>query len=264
MLLSVTHSTAYRYAEPVLRSTQYIRLTPFSSARQRIVRWDLELPAPAVTLRDAFDNFTHVLTLDRSHQMIHLVARGQVEVDEVDDGEPAGRINPQVFLRSTPLTEPDEALRVFVEPMRPMIRSRPLIGITDLMTAVLEKMPYEKGHTSVDFTAAQSFAAGRGISQDHAHVFISSCRLADVPARFVSGYAFSPNRDQVASHAWAEAWLGNRWVSFDISNARKASGAHIKLAMGLDYLDACPVRGVRLGGGEEQLSTTAQVRATQQ
>jgi transglutaminase-like putative cysteine protease len=264
MLLSVTHSTSYRYAEPVLRSTQYIRLTPFASARQRLIQWDLELPAPAVTMRDAFDNLTHVLTLDRPHQMIHLVARGQVEVEEVDDGEVAGRINPLVYLRSTPLTEPDDALRIFVEPMRAVIRSRPLIGITDLMNAILDKMPYEKGHTSVDFTAAQSFAAGRGVCQDHSHVFISCCRLLDVPARYVSGYAYSSNREQVASHAWAEAWLGNRWVSFDITHARKASGAHIKLAIGLDYLDACPVRGVRLGGGEEELSTTARVRASQQ
>jgi transglutaminase-like putative cysteine protease len=259
MLLSVVHSTRYRYATQVQRSTQYIRLTPCASPQQRVVEWSLELPAPCVTMRDAFDNLTHVLTLDRPHQEIHLVASGRVEVADVDDGEPAGRINPKVFLRSTRLTQSDDALRDFAEPMRALVRNRPLIGVSDLMNAVLDRLPYRPGVTAVDFSAAQAFAAGAGVAQDHSHVFITCCRLLGVPARYVSGYAYSPNRQQVSSHAWAEAWLATRWVSFDITHARQAGGAYIKLAIGLDYLDACPVRGVRLGGGEEQLSTSAQI-----
>jgi transglutaminase-like putative cysteine protease len=259
MRLSVVHSTRYQYAAQVSRSTQYIRLTPYAAAQQRIVDWSLELPSPCVTMRDAFDNLTHVLTLDQPHEEIRLVARGTVEVSDVDDGEPAGRINPKVFLRDTVLTEPDDAIREFVEPMRAVIRSRPLIGVSDLMNAVLDRMPYKKGVTSADTSAAQSFAAGVGVCQDHTHVFIAACRALGVPARYVSGYAYSPDREVVASHAWAEAWLATRWVSFDVSNARSVGGGHIKLAIGLDYLDACPVRGVRLGGGGEELATAAKV-----
>lgn len=263
MLLSVVHSTTYHYADSVQRSTQYIRLTPYTSPRQRTIRWDLKLPGNSVTMRDAFDNITHVLTLDVPHETIHLVASGQVDVDDTDDGEAAGRINPMVFLRSTPLTVPDDALRAFVEPMRPLVRSRPLMAVSDLMNAVLEKMPYAVGATRADSTAAQAFAAGKGLSQDHAHVFLACARLIGVPARYVSGYAYSPGGDQVASHAWAEAWIGNRWHSFDVSNARSPAGALVKLAIGLDYLDACPVRGVRLGGGDENLRTLAEVRPAQ-
>lgn len=261
MLLSVWHSTVYRYATEVARSTQYIRLSPAANARQRVVDWHLDLPAPSVTMTDAFDNLTHVLTLDEAHEEIRIVARGRVEVDDADEGEPAGRINPRVFLRSTPLTESDAAIRAFVEPLRPMVRSRPMMGVTDLMHALIDRMPYEKGHTSVETTAAQSFAAGRGVNQDHAHVFVSCCRELGVPARYVSGYVYTPDREHVASHAWAEGWLSNRWISFDVSNARKAGELHLKLAVGLDYLDACPVRGVRLGGGEEVLHTSARVDA---
>jgi transglutaminase-like putative cysteine protease len=65
---------------------------------------------------------------------------------------------------------------------------------------------------------------------------------------------------EVASHAWAEAWIGNRWVSFDVSNARAAGSGHVKLAVGLDYLDACPIRGVRLGGGDESMNASAEVQ----
>lgn len=259
MLMSVMHSTSYRYADPVSRSTQYIRLTPPNTERQRVVSWELVLPAPAITMGDAFGNITHVLTLDRPHQELELRAGGQVEVDQSDEGEPAGPINPRVFLTATALTEPSDAIREFVAPMRALVQSRPLIGSLDLMNAVLERMPYQAGVTSVDSTAAQAFDARRGVVQDHAHVFVTCCRLLGLPARYVSGYAYSPNREQVASHAWAEAWLSNRWISFDIMNAAQASGNHIKLAVGRDYMDACPVRGVRLGGGKEVLSATAQV-----
>ncbi len=261
MRLSVVHATTYRYADPVQRSTQYIRLTPYTCPRQRLVSWQVDTPAPAVTMRDAFDNLTHVLTFDRPHDSIRLEARGEVDVDEVDEGEPAGRINPMVFLRTTPLTEPDDAIRAFVEPMRVMVRTRPLIGITDLMAAILDRLPYRKGVTSVTHTAAEAFVASGGVCQDHSHVFLACCRLLGVPARYVSGYAWSPDRELVQSHAWSEAWLGQRWASFDVSNSRDVGGAHVKLAIGLDYLDACPVRGVRLGGGEEQLSAHAQVTA---
>jgi len=261
MLLSVWHSTVYRYGMQVTRSTQYIRLSPAGGPRQRVIDWTVELPVVSVTTTDAFDNLTHVLTLDVPHEEIRILARGRVEVDEVDEGEPAGRINPRVFLRATPLTETDDAIRGFLDPLRALIRSRPLMGVTDLMHAMLDRMPYEKGHTSVDSTAAQSFAAGRGVCQDHAHVFVACCRELTIPARYVSGYVYTPDREHVASHAWAEAWLSNRWLSFDVSRARRAGDAHLKLAVGLDYLDACPVRGVRLGGGEEELHTLARVDA---
>lgn len=261
MRLNVVHSTLYRYLQPVAHSTQYIRLTPWEGRRQRVLRWHVSLPEPAVALTDAFGNRMQLLTIDRPHQALDIVARGEIDVDERDDGESAGPVNPRVFLRTTPLTRADDAIRAFIEPMRAIVRARPLIGINDLMHALLDRMPYEKGFTSVEHTAAESFAAGRGVCQDHSHVFLACCRELGIPARYVSGYAYSPADAEVASHAWAEAWLSGRWVSFDVSNAAQAGGAHVKLAVGLDYLDASPVRGVRVGGGMESLTTSAQVSA---
>lgn len=264
MKLTIVHSTHYRYARDVTRSTQYIRLTPYDSPTQRMLDWHVDLPAPAVAFADSFGNRTLLLSLDRPHRSIELVARGRVEVADSDDGEPSGPINPRVFLRHTWLTTADDAILEFLGPIRRMVRSRPLIGMTDLMLALLDRMPYQTGQTTVENTAAQSFAAGSGVCQDHSHVFIACCRELGVPARYVSGYVHASDTAEVASHAWTEAWLTNRWVSFDVSNAGHAGGAHVKLAIGLDYLDACPVRGVRLGGGEEDLSTAANVTAASQ
>jgi hypothetical protein len=101
MLLTVWHSTVYRYETEVARSTQLHPPEPERpAARQTHRRLEVDLPAPAVTMTDAFDNLTHVLTMTLPHQDIQLLARGRVEVDDEDDGEPAGRINPRVFLRA--------------------------------------------------------------------------------------------------------------------------------------------------------------------
>ncbi len=91
-------------------------------------------------------------------------------------------------------------------------------------------------------------------------MFLACCRCLGLPARYVSGYVYTADRAAVASRAWSEVWIGNRWVGFDVSLGSSADGGHIKLAVGLDYSDACPVRGIRLGGGEEVLSTNSQVR----
>ncbi len=260
MKLSVYHSTTYRYAEPVSRSTQYIRLTPVTNNRQRVLEWQLDLPTRSIGLLDAFGNHTNLMTLSQPHDAISLVGTGTVEVPDVDDGEPADLVHPRVFLRATALTEPDEAIIAFCEPMRKVVTSRPLIGSTDLMTAVQQAMPLKAGVTDAETTAAQAFAGQAGAVQDQVHVFLGCCRYLGLPARYVSGYAYSSDRAAVASRAWAEVWIGNRWVGFDVGHASSADGGHIKLAVGLDYRDACPVRGVRLGGGEEVLSTTSQVR----
>jgi hypothetical protein len=187
-------------------------------------------------------------------------------VSDVDDGEPAGRINPKVFLRDTVLTEPDDAIRAFVEPMRAVIRSRPLIGVSDLMNAVLDRMPYKKGR---DLRGHQRGPVVRGRRWRSARTtpMCSSpaCRSPGRAGALRQRLCVFARPRVVASHAWAEAWLATRWVSFDISNARQPEVGYVRLAIGLDYLDACPVRGVRLGGDDERMSTTAVIerRASQ-
>ncbi|MCY1528322.1 hypothetical protein D9M68_634230 [compost metagenome] len=80
-----------------------------------------------------------------------------------------------------------------------------------------------------------------------------------MPARYVSGYLYTENSSHLASHAWAEAWLDGAWYSFDVTNGLARPERHLKLAVGLDYLDACPVRGMRRGGGGEQMHARVQV-----
>ncbi|WP_057450297.1 transglutaminase family protein, partial [Pseudomonas syringae] len=177
-------------------------------------------------------------------------ARGQVEIDETREAEHESQ-SALPFLRVTRLTEPDEAIRSFaaMECRKRADRT----GLIDLMQALNQHMTYTQGATEVDTSAAQAFAGRSGVCQDHTHAFLACARSLGVPARYVSGYLCSEDSEHLSSHAWAEAWIDDAWYSFDVTNQLAIPERHLKLAVGLDYLDACPVRGMRRGGGSEQM-----------
>lgn len=256
MKLSIEHLTTYRYDKEARHSTQYIRLTPKASPRQRILSWQLDMPHSALATTDGFGNLLHVLTLDHPHSAISIVAHGEVEIlDEDREDEDTG-LSPLVYQRMTRLTRASPAINDFI---RALDVDASVDGLEKLMQALLEAMPYTPGATHAGSSAGEAFALQRGVCQDHTHVFLACARLLGLPARYVSGYLYSTDRDHVASHAWAEVWQDGTWHTFDITNQSRRPREHLKLAVGLDYLDACPVRGVRYGGGPESLHAVATV-----
>ena len=259
MKLNIEHSTRYTWEQQVTLSTQYLRMTPQNSVHQKILSWELDLPCEATRTLDTYGNVLHVLTLDKPHQLLEIAARGVVEI--LDEGEmvpdPESTLSPLVFLRVTPLTQPDPAIRDFA--LRHWRPEAPLASLEKLMGEVLLKMPYRPGSTEVTDPAAKAFAAGSGVCQDHSHVFLACCRTLAIPARYVSGYLYTDSDEHVATHAWVEAWLDGSWHSFDITNNTRSTRQHLKLAVGVDYMDACPVRGMRLGGGGEDMLAVAAV-----
>ena len=263
MRIRVDHVTHYVYDAPVRHSAQYLRLVPATSARQRVVEWRLETPGTPLEMRDGYGNILHLLTLDWTVSEILIRSTGVIETSAaIDEAPDPVKLSPLVFLRASALAAADAAIVDFAEPFRR--RAGTLSGLRDLASAVLSRLPFLAGITAPHTTAAEAFEAANGVCQDHAHVFIACCRQLGVPARYVSGYLYEPNTEtHVASHAWAEAWVVDRWRSFDVTNRGSAGEQHIRLAVGGDYLDACPVRGVRSGGGEERMTATALVGADQ-
>lgn len=261
MLLHIAHDTTYRYDAPLRFSTQYLRLSPRPTPGLVVRRWQLDLPGAAVQALDAWGNALHVLTLEGDRREIHLRAFGEVETpDGPQVPEPDGALPPQVFLRPTPLTTPDAAIQAFAATHAATVKAAPEAGLKGLIDALLGHMPYIQGGTDAATSASQAFATGHGVCQDHAQVFIACARELGLPARYVSGY-LATDAEHVASHAWAEVRLPEGWVAFDVSNRCRADGRHVRLAFGADYADACPVRGMRSGGGLEQLATFVRVSA---
>ncbi len=195
-----------------------------------MLSWQLDLPCEATRTLDAYGNLMHVLTLDSPHQLLEIFIRAQgvVEIaDNLDASElapdPQSTLSPLVFLRVTPLTQPDGAIRDFAR--RYWQAEKPLASLEKLMDELLLKMPYQPGSTQVSDSAAKVFAAGKGVCQDHTHVFLACCRSLKIPARYVSGYLYTDNVEHVATHAWVEAWLDGRWHSFDITNNTRSTQA---------------------------------------
>ena len=123
-----------------------------------------------------------------------------------------------------------------------------------LLGRIHGEMTFDTDPTHTATTAAEAFALKRGVCQDLTHIFIAAARHLGVPARYVGGYFHRADgvTQQDAGHAWAEAHVpALGWVAFDPANGICATDAHVRVAVGLDYLGAAPVRGARRGGGTE-------------
>ena len=264
MRLFITHETVYRYAQPVNYSIQHIRLTPLSDASQTILNWRLDCPGRTYEQTDTFGNIMHVLVIDSAHQEIRVQVTGEAETtDKVGVRADGADVLPrEVFLHPTPLTAPDAAIRDFARPLGASFEKDTLDGLHALSRAVAEAVEYRSGATDVESTAAEALANGTGVCQDQTHLFLAAARLLGAPARYVSGYVHVENAVEVqtASHAWAEAWVADLgWVGFDVANAVCPTDAHLRLAVGLDYLGCAPLRGIRRGGGDETMRVEVEV-----
>jgi transglutaminase-like putative cysteine protease len=272
MPLHIRHETIYRYAEAVRHSVQTLKLTPRIEEHQRTLRWELVTPGRRTEQLDAFGNVTHLLTIDAPHEEIRIVVSGSLDVEGAAPLPERGTLSPLIYRAMTPLTAPDAALDALA---RRHVRafsasaSDPAAmqaALLELAASVRDAVRYRPGVTTVSDTAATALARGEGVCQDQAHVFLACCRLLAVPARYVSGYLDSGHEHEIASHAWVDVWLGEDtgWQALDVTHQRTVDGHYCRLAVGRDYLDAAPVRGVRRGGGAEELEVRVKVSVAEQ
>ena len=283
MLLSIRHSTRYQYDEPVRESVMEVWMQPQKRAGQRLISFDLELD-PAAQLfsyADTFGNAVYHFDIPQPHQQLTIMARSAVETeapaalpDALDRGE-WDRLRSDFvlgeqfdFLHPHGFAGPTAALEAFVaEKKLNELRVRdPLSAMRDLSRHIYEAFAYEAGVTRADSPIDDVLAARRGVCQDFAHVMIAICREWGVPARYVSGYLFTDRKagdrsDPDATHAWVEVFLPSlRWVGFDPTNNILAGERHIACAVGRDYSDVPPSRGVFKGEAESELAVGVTVR----
>jgi len=136
-----------------------------------------------------------------------------------------------------------------------------------LMNALNREIKFDTSPTVSTTTAAEAFALRRGVCQDLTHIFIAAARQLGIPARYVGGHFYRVDgvTAQDAGHAWVEAYVENLgWVGFDPTNGIGTTEAHVRVAIGLDYLGAAPVRGTRFGGSGETLKVAVHVDQARQ
>jgi transglutaminase-like putative cysteine protease len=265
MRLRILHTTSYRYEPAATSVIQILRMTPGSHDGQYVAEWQIDVSADTRLdmHEDAFGNVTHVLSCGPVAD-INITAEGLIETHDTG-GVLRGtdeRFPPSLFLRQTELTEVNPAMANFARELRAEAESDTLGFLHSLMSQISEHMTFDEDPTHSGTSAVEAFTLRRGVCQDYAHIFIACARTGGVPARFVSGHFLRSDGavHQEAGHAWAEAYVPDLgWVGFDPANSICATEAHVRVALGLDYLGAAPVRGTRYGGGTETLTVAVRV-----
>jgi transglutaminase-like putative cysteine protease len=271
MRIRISHATTYAYDTPPTGVTQLLRLTPRDHDGQHVVAWRIDLSEDCLLHQheDAFGNITHSFTAEGPFNTLMVEVAGDIDTQDTD-GLVSGAVEnfpPQFYLRDTPLTQPDGAIIDFAQATRADTPGDTLVLLHALLTALNREIAFDTDPTHAATTAAEAFSLRRGVCQDLTHIFVAAARSLDIPARYVGGHFHRADgvTAQEAGHAWAEAYVENLgWVGFDPTNGICITGAHVRVAVGLDYLGAAPVRGTRFGGGGETLTVAVRVDQARQ
>jgi transglutaminase-like putative cysteine protease len=269
----IEHRTRFDYTGPITETVMELRLTPLDGGGQKLLDLSLEV-TPRVklaTYRDGYGNTVHNFNLLRAHQRVSVISRSLVEVGGEEGARRAsteeGDALVSDFLRfRAPVTD-ERGVRALAARHRPADpASGPGVAqaLEDLTIAISRELAYDPAVTNVYSGVAEVLSIRGGVCQDFAHVFIAVARAMGVPARYVSGYIHAPGPDGVtegASHAWAEAWVrGSGWLGFDATHPVRAGENHIRVAIGRDYRDAAPTRGVYVGTATGTMSVSVRTR----
>ncbi|MEA3640213.1 MAG: transglutaminase family protein [Lamprobacter sp.] len=291
MRYQVTHLTRYGYADPVSLCHSIAHLKPRETPYQRCLIANLRInPWPSVVRehRDFFGNRVSYFSVQQSHLQLEINATAEVEVWAPPLPEPASTLpweKARAQLQSPRAVESASA-RMFAlpspaVPLDPLaadyarasfMPGRPLLeAALDLVSRIHRDFDYDPTSTTVATPIAEVLAQRRGVCQDFAHLAIAALRGLGLAARYVSGYLETlPPPDQPklrgadASHAWLaiycpEAQESGGWVDLDPTNDCSISDQYITTAIGRDYQDVTPVRGVFYGGGEHSLAVSVDV-----
>lgn len=257
MRIRVDYTTTYDYSSLASDVIQLLRVEPSGHDTQHVVSWRLDTDTDGHLRRgtDVFGNVTHMFYADAPIRRLALHVSGDVDTSETHGvlGGTAEPLPPSVFLRTTPLSTADEAIRAYA---RSCAAANPLDTCHALLGGLYDRMTFDADVTHSHTDAIHAFGIMAGVCQDYSHVFLAAARHLGIPSRYVSGHLVRADGlvTQPAGHAWVEAHLPDLgWVGFDPTNGMSTTEAYLRVAVGLDYLDAAPVRGARRGGGAETM-----------
>ncbi len=279
---SIRHLTRFRYARPIGESIMELRMHPRSDALQHCLAFSLSVSprCRVFTYRDYLGNNVHHFDIPGDHTQLIIVAESVVEqqaapqvpaflapdawkeLDElVDSGDYSEMLLPSTYAMGSP------ALLELAARLEVRRRDDPAMLVHELNQRLFDYFEYVPKHTRVDSPIDEAIQSRKGVCQDFAHTMIALLRHVGIPARYVSGYLYRSREDHDrstpdATHAWVDALLPHLgWVGFDPTNNLVAHHRHIRTAVGRDYADVPPTRGIFRGKTESDLYVAVHVEA---
>ena len=231
-----------------------VRLRPMDGSGQRCLDFDLQVSSGIKprTYRDGYGNNVHYFNLVRPHRSLSITSTSVVETGGPLEADP-GEDLVQDFLRfRSPVKDVPGVHEMASRHRIADLSSGPAVeqALDDLTLAISQDFVYDRAVTNVYSAVDEVLALRAGVCQDFAHLFIAVARSMGVPARYVSGYIHIPGEKgaTTASHAWGEGWVpGRGWIGYDATRPVRTSENHVRLAVGRDYTDAAPTRGIYVG-----------------
>jgi transglutaminase-like putative cysteine protease len=264
MWLHIEHTTTFSYEAPIVEAYTELRLRPLDSGGQRCSSYELATTPVGIRLRafrDYLGNEINHFDILEPHARLVVQARSDVFTPPrfEEHGEPSP-LELYDYLHPTSYVALDGGARLLASTQAGSGTAAEQARA--LMRIVHSTLVYERGATSVQTRVDEVLSLGRGVCQDFAHVLIAACRCNGIPARYVSGYVHDPTLDGVeaASHAWVDVYDPQRgWISLDPTHDREQNERYVRVAVGRDYADVPPTRGVFKGHTEETLSVKVDV-----
>jgi transglutaminase-like putative cysteine protease len=271
MKLEIVHTTRYRYSGPIAETVMEVRLRPMDGNGQRCLDFELDVSAGIKprTYRDGYGNNVHYFNLVRPHTSLSVTSRSVVETGLEIDRSPGEELVHDFLRYRAPVKD--------VPGIREMASRHPIsdrtsaesveLALDELTRAISRDFAYDRAVTNVYSSVDEVLALRAGVCQDFAHLFIAVARAMGVPARYVSGYIHSGRAAggarsvAPASHAWAEAWApGRGWVGYDATHPVRTTDHHVRLAVGRDYSDAAPTRGIYVGSASGTMDVSVRTQ----
>jgi transglutaminase-like putative cysteine protease len=265
MKLEIVHATRYRYSGPIAETVMELRLRPMDGNGQRCLEFELEVSSGIRphAYQDGYGNNVHYFNLVRPHSSLSVTSRSVVETGGAPDADPGEELVHD-FLRFRSPVKDVPGIRELASrhPIAdPSLGSAIEQALDDLTMTISREFTYDRAVTTVYSAVDEVLALRAGVCQDFAHLFIAVARTMGVPARYVSGYIHAAGAATTASHAWAEAWVpGHGWVGYDATHPVRAADHHVRLAVGRDYSDAAPTRGIYIGSASGAMEVTVRTR----
>jgi transglutaminase-like putative cysteine protease len=271
MLLHIQHDTKLSYSEPVSETVFELRMAPPSDEDQTNLGYRLRLsPSPPVAAyRDGYGNRVDLFNILAPYKELSVRSTSIVRTHRRPAAARLGdlpwpstepvAIEALEFLQPSPLVDQSAGLHEFLAglPAPPATLSS---FVAQVLKTVHERLKYEKKVTSAHTPLSGALDLGRGVCQDFAHLFLGTCRAAGLPTRYVSGYVLGPG--ELATHAWCQVWTGRGgWVDVDPTRGELVADEHVVTAVGRDYSDVPPNKGVWKGAADETITVGVKIEA---